>query len=143
MTRPIAILASLLCLACAFTACTRSDPLITRAEISTEFRQRDGVAGQWGRDRMTVYLSAMTQHWTWAHELGHAADDLGLPYAQVLAMAGDLPPHLAYQQAVAQQVAREAARIPGPHAHWIALGRLFGPQAVGHSEILAHVRSHL
>jgi hypothetical protein len=144
MTRLLPILASLLLLACCFTACTRTpDVTIVNAEIRTEFRQRDGAAGQWDHDRRTIYLSAMLAKWTFAHECAHAADSLGLPYAQVVAMTGTLPPHLAYQQDLARRVARDAAKIGGPHAHWIALGRICGPQAVGHAEILNHVRRHL
>lgn len=144
VNKAIIVIASLLLLSCCFTACTRhADVTITRAEISTEFRHEDGIAGRWDHGRMTIYLSAMTQRWTWSHELAHASDSLGLPYAQVLAMAGTLPPHLSYQQDLARRVARDAAKIGGPHAHWIALGRLCGPQAVGHAEILNHARRHL
>lgn len=144
MTRLLPILSALVLLSCCFTACTRhADVTITRAEISTEFRHEDGIAGRWDHDRRTIYLGTMTNRWSFAHECAHAADSLGLPYGQVVAMTGTLPPRLSYQQDLARRVARDAAKIGGPHAHWIALGRLCGPQAVGHAEILNHARRHL
>ena len=145
LLRTLAILIASICAALFVCSCSRdmSPPTITQAEISTKFRHVDGWHGHWDRDTRTIYLSANPTRATWAHELCHAADSMGLPYHQVLLMAGNLPPNLSHLQDIAKQVSLLAMRSPGPRSHWIALGRICGAHAIGHPEILAHVRTHL
>lgn len=144
--RLLAIAAAVACLLCVLCACTSAprDGVIARGPvITTVFRHTDGIAGQADGARFRVYLGAHLNRWTWAHELAHIADHHRVSFAVALAWAGTLPSDLAHQQALAKRVAAEAAVIGGPDAHWIALGRLHGPQAVSHSEILNRVRSRL
>lgn len=143
--RTLAIIISTILCALFAASCSRSQssPVITHAEISTVFHQRDGVAGQWDHNNRTIYLSAMTARWTWAHELCHAADSMGITYQQALMMAGKLPPHLSHHQDLARQVSIASARIGGPFAHWIALARICGPAAVGHDDIMKHIRHRI
>lgn len=103
------------------------------------FHHTDGVAGQWDLERRTVYLSCQTNRWTLAHELAHAADDLGGNYTVMVQMLG--PHDQLPGMDIVRQVQAEAVLIGGPRSYWRALYKICGPQAVYHADILSHVKA--
>lgn len=137
--RPLAIFCSLLLLAICAASCTQRPPVLHRAEISVIFEQMDGASARWDHHAQTIRLSAIYSHWSIAHELGHAADSNGESYDAVALKLGNIV-SMPHEMATVRAVQREARRIGGPDAHWKALRKLYGPQAVGHSEILARIR---
>lgn len=144
--RLLAVVAAIACLLCTLCACNnqaRNGVIAQGPRVTTVFRHIDGIAGQADGANLRVYLGAHLNRWTWAHELAHLADHHQVPFATVLDWAGTLPANLAHQQELARRIAIEAQVIGGPDAHWIALGRRLGPQAVRHSEILDRIRSQL
>lgn len=111
-------------------------PILHRSTISVAFDHRDGIAARWDHNHMVIRLSALTNRWTLAHELAHAADSLDLPYSQVVAMLG---PCTLPGMDIVHRINLETTRHPGPLAHWNALRRICGPQSVHHNNILAQL----
>ena len=126
----------LLCAGCSGQR-TTDNGYIKRGEISVKLDHKEGVAGRWDYANMTILLSHETNGWTLAHELAHAADDLGGDYEAVCRMVGNV--NIPRQMEILALVRAEAKRISGPKEYWKALKNVCGPQAVYHSDILASI----
>lgn len=138
--RHLAVLASIACLLCCLSACAGHprDDVYSRGQITVRFGHVDGIHGRWFVDERTIYLSANPARATLTHELCHACDSLGITLAEAARMVG---PTTAPGQDILALVLSQP--VSGPDAHWIALGRVCGPQAIGHPHILDRVRSRL
>ncbi len=117
--------------------------VISNGQIRLVYDDQPGIAARWDLDNMAIRFSAMSNNWTLAHELCHAADDLGANYDKMVSMVGDVPPAFAAQLQAARAVAIEARKIGGYRCYWLALYKLHGPGSIHHHDIMASLKPYM
>lgn len=136
--RAIAYIAATVALALFLSSCaeSRAKPLHVGPGLTVIYEHRDDIYASYTHSTRTIRLSSLSPRYALAHELCHVADHLG-GFDKAMAALGacDL-----YGMDIVRQVAAQSAADSRPRPHWVALGRISGPQAVGHSEILASIR---